>query len=64
MNANFHLHPPKTGGSSIITALLEHSPSFKEKYGNYYKQQVYVHYSPITIKMDVGNSVTLGIRDP
>ena len=64
MNANFHLHPPKTGGSSIITALLEHSESFKEKYGDYYKKQVYVHYSPVTIPVDTGDSVTLGIRDP
>ena len=64
MHANFHLHPPKTGGTSIITALLEHSESFKEKYGNCYKVLVSVHHRPDNIKVDIGNTVTLSIREP
>lgn len=64
MQANFHLHPPKTGGSSIITALLEHSESFKEKYGHSYKVRIDSHHRPDNIPVDIGDTVTLSIREP
>jgi len=65
MKGYFHLHPPKTGGSSIISALLEHSSAFRETYGRFYKSgRLGHHYSPRTIPADIGSTVTLGIRNP
>lgn len=64
MHANFHLHPPKTGGTSIITALLEHSESFKEKYGDWYIGRIDSHHRPDNIQVDIGDTVTLSIREP
>ena len=60
----FHLHPPKTGGTSLITALLNHCEEFKSQYGHLYSKQVFDHLSPKTVDINVGHAVTLGVRDP
>jgi len=70
MEAGFHLHAPKTGGTSIIFALLTNSNAFYETYGHYYKNQIAQNYSPLNIPHDVcycpdhKKFITFGIRNP
>jgi hypothetical protein len=70
MEAGFHLHAPKTGGTSIIFALMTNSNEFKETYGHYYKNQIAENYSPLNIPLDVcycpdhKKFITFGIRNP
>lgn len=65
----FHLHPPKTGGTSIIRALMDHT-DFSEKYQHLYPEEEIqqhilpnFHYSE-SIQNSLGDFVTLGIRNP
>tara|TARA_R110002074_G_scaffold87181_1_gene192563 strand:- start:29 stop:715 length:687 start_codon:yes stop_codon:yes gene_type:complete len=71
MQAGFHLHAPKTGGTSIIFALLTNSNEFKETYGHYYKNRMDGLFdSPLNIPHDVcycpdhKKFITFGIRNP
>ena len=70
MEAGFHLHAPKTGGTSIIFALLFASDSFRENYGHFYKGATTESYTPLNIPHDVCycpdhlKFITFGIRNP
>ena len=62
MNGVFHMHPPKTGGTSLISALMEHT-NFKDKYAHLYKSNLYDHINPFNCDIQ-DDFVTLGVRDP
>jgi len=77
--AGFHLHAPKTAGTSILLALLTNSNVFRENYGHFFKDQMNEPDTPLTIPLDIDNwsfggvgsskpghtkFITFGIRNP
>jgi hypothetical protein len=72
MDGMFHMHPPKTAGTSIIRALIDNT-SFAEKYGEIYKSRINIHATPAWYnskenyfhhKIENDSFVTLAVREP
>lgn len=72
MEAGFHLHAPKTGGTSIIAALMTHSETFSKRYGHFYarKEAAALSFTPASVPDDICYCpdhklfITFGIRNP